>query len=392
LQIAIRNQPTGGAENGIGNELDNVITGNISDNNLIGGNGNDTIIGATGSDDLIGGSGNDILDGSTGDISNNSDTLLGGLGDDLFKVNSANDVVNEDTNAGIDTVESSATFTIVDPDVENLTLVGNAAINGTGNDNDNFIRGNSAANTLTGKGGKDTLAGGGGNDIFVINDADGDVILEATNGGTDTVVANVTRTMANNLENLVQFGTTSIDAYGNLLSNRMTGNTSNNDLYGNAGNDTINGAGGSDRIYGGLGNDAMYGAIGNDLMYGQDGSDRIYGGLGSDTLVGGAGFDRFAIYSPGEGIDRIVDFAPVFDTMLVSASGFGGGLTAGGYLNASSFHLGASAVDASDRFIYNANNGALYFDVDGIGGATQLQIAKLNPGLSMTHTDIYVIG
>ena len=43
--------------------------------------------------------------------------------------------------------------------VENLTLTGAAAIDGTGNDGDNSLTGNSANNTLTGGDGNDTISG-----------------------------------------------------------------------------------------------------------------------------------------------------------------------------------------------------------------------------------------
>jgi Ca2+-binding RTX toxin-like protein len=51
-------------------------------------------------------------------------------------------------------------------EVENLTLVGNAAINGTGNNGDNLITGNAAANRLDGGEGNDVLRGGAGNDTL----------------------------------------------------------------------------------------------------------------------------------------------------------------------------------------------------------------------------------
>ena len=49
-------------------------------------------------------------------------------------------------------------------DVENLTLTGTAAINGTGNALANTITGNGGANIIEGKGGADILDGGAGLD------------------------------------------------------------------------------------------------------------------------------------------------------------------------------------------------------------------------------------
>ena len=51
--------------------------------------------------------------------------------------------------------------------MENLTLTGTAAINGTGNAGNNVITGNSGNNILNGGAGIDTLTGGTGNDVFL---------------------------------------------------------------------------------------------------------------------------------------------------------------------------------------------------------------------------------
>ena len=127
---------------GTGNALDNRLTGNSGANTLTGGAGNDT------------------LDGGSG-----SDTMRGGTGDDIYVVGSTGDVVAELADEGVDTVQSSVTYTL-GADIENLTLTGSSSLSGTGNALDNVITGNSGSNTLTGGAGNDTLDGGNGSDTM----------------------------------------------------------------------------------------------------------------------------------------------------------------------------------------------------------------------------------
>ena len=125
-----------------------------------------------GNDTLIGGDGNDTLNGGTG-----ADNMNGGLGNDIYVVDNVGDVAAE-VAGGTDTVQSSVTHTL-SANLENLTLTGAAAINGTGNAKDNIIIGNNANNVLTGLAGNDTLKGAGGADT--LRGGDGNDTL---NGGT----------------------------------------------------------------------------------------------------------------------------------------------------------------------------------------------------------------
>ena len=146
----------------------------------------------------------------------------------------------------------------------------------------------------------------------------------------------------------------------------------------------------NDSLDGGSGNDILNGQEDNDIISGRDGNDSLIGGAGSDTLTGGAGTDGFIFNASTEGIDTITDFSVVDDTIFVSASGFGGGLQAG-VLTASQFHLGSVANDASDGFIYDSSIGVLYFDIDGTGSTSQVEIARLDNNPAITRNDIVVI-
>jgi 2',3'-cyclic-nucleotide 2'-phosphodiesterase (5'-nucleotidase family)/Ca2+-binding RTX toxin-like protein len=307
------------AIDGFGNELANVIVGNEAANVLNGGVGNDVLSGLGGEDTLIGGddddvlrggdaddsllggNGNDSLDGGTG-----ADIMVGGLGNDKYTVDDAGDAVIEAVNGGTDTVNSSISYAL-GSNVENLTLTGDAAIDGTGNALDNVITGNAQANVLSGGAGADrlnggagadTMIGGAGDDTYVIDDA-GDTVVEAFNEGTDSVQSSISTTLAANVEKLTLTGDAAIDGTGNGLDNAITGNAQVNVLDGGAGLDVLKGNAGADVLLGGEGNDNLNGGDDNDLLI---------GGIGDDFLTGGNGVDVFALPS-GFGADRVTDFS-----------------------------------------------------------------------------------
>ena len=349
----------------IGNALANIVRGGNGNDHLSGGNGNDSLYGEAHNDYLEGEAGNDTLDGGAG-----NDTLIGGVGDDTYFVDSTGDVISEATSAGIDTVNSSISYNL-GANLERLTLTGNSALNGTGNTLNNTITGNAANNTLNGGTGNDTLIGGLGNDTYFV-DSTGDVINEAPSAGLDMVNASISYTLGANLEQLSLTDSRAINGTGNALNNLIRGNGANNTLRGGAGNDTLNGW------------------AGNDTLVGESGNDLLIGGAGNDRLRGGAGADRFCFFNLSEGIDIITDFNVVDDTISLSRAGFGGTLTAGAAISGAQFRLGSAAGDNSDRFIYNRNTGALFFDADGTGSSAQTQIAQLQAGLGLTHQDIVV--
>ncbi|MDD1469729.1 hypothetical protein MEO43_31900, partial [Dolichospermum sp. ST_sed5] len=255
------------AINGTGNNLNNIITGNT---------------------------GNNVLNGGSG-----ADTMIGGTGNDSYYVDNAADSITENLNEGTDVVFSSITYTLT-TNLENLTLQGTTAINGTGNDLNNIITGNTVANvltgglgndTLTGGLGNDTLIGGAGNDSYYVDNT-ADIITENLNEGTDIVYSSVTYTLTTNVENLTLQGTTAIKGTGNDLNNSITGNTADNVLTGGLGNDTLIGNAGSDTLIGGFGNDTLHlglndNAVDNVNYVLGDATDTVYQfvrGVGGDKL------------------------------------------------------------------------------------------------------------
>ncbi|WPX19053.1 calcium-binding protein [Pseudomonas sp. 10S4] len=191
----------GNAINGTGNELNNRMTGNDGANTLDGGLGADTLIGGLGNDtyivdnlgdsitetstlaseidtvhssvdwtlganlenlvltgNAINGTGNELNNSLIGNAGANTlngglgaDTMIGGDGVDTYYVDNVGDLVIE-TDASLtalDRVFSSIDYTL-GANVENLILIGNANLNGTGNAVNNRMTGNDGANSLDG--------------------------------------------------------------------------------------------------------------------------------------------------------------------------------------------------------------------------------------------------
>lgn len=114
---------------------------------------------------LSGNGDNNLVEGTK-----DGDNMMGGAGNDVYYVNHKQDKIYETTSltdstdaGGEDRVEASISHTLGKL-IEDLTLTGKKAINGTGNALDNKIVGNLAINKLNGKTGNDVINGGLGND------------------------------------------------------------------------------------------------------------------------------------------------------------------------------------------------------------------------------------
>lgn len=290
-----------------GSSITDVINGLDGNDTIYGLAGNDILGGDGGNDTLYGGDGDDIMDGGM-----LADNMLGGAGDDIYVVDNAGDIVTEYINQGIDTVQSSISFTLT-ANVENLTLTGTTAINGTGNELDNVLIGNSAKNKLLGNAGNDTLDGGAGvdtmqggvgDDTYIVDSAR-DNVIENLNEGIDSVQSSVSYTLAANVENLTLTGIAAINGTGNGLNNLLTGNSAVNTLSGSTGNDILQGGAGNDVLKDSGGNNLLDGGAGNDTLTGAGGKELFIGGAGNDTITTGAGADIIA-FNKGDGQDTVV--------------------------------------------------------------------------------------
>jgi serralysin len=265
-----------------------------------------------------------------GDARSLIENANGGSGNDRITGNSANNTIR--SGAGNDTVDGGAGNDIIDL--------------GAGNDTGNGGVGNDIIN---GGIGIDRMTGGTGNDIYYIDNV-GDLVIETSTIATeiDTVYSSISNTLVLNVERLTLTGTGAINGSGNSLNNIITGNGAANTLY---------------------------------------------GGAGSDTLSGGLGADKFWFKSKTDGVDSI-DFKSLEgDKILISASGFGGGLVAGQAITASQLLVsgGSVATNTSQRLIYNSATGGLFFDLDGSGAGASVQFATLSTRPTTLATSSFVI-
>ena len=376
-----------GIENITGSNFTDILTGNIGNNRLDGGAGTDTMFGGLGDDTYVvdvstdkvtetlnqgtdtietslatfslaaltavenltytgtanftgtgnalnnairGGIGNDILNGGLG-----ADTLIGGDGIDTYVVDNVGDVVDESTGSGTDLVQAAASFDLstVLGNVENLTLTGTGAVNGTGNGLANTIIGNSGANIIEGKGGADILDGGAGLDTvsYASSGAGVNVTLTgavASTGSGGDAQGDSIRTSRTSL------GSAFVDTLtGDGLANVLDGGAGADAMSGGAGNDTYmvddasdavtetSAMGGTDLVRSALtfalganvenltltgsnNTDATGNALAN-ILTGNAGNNRLDGGAGIDTMVGGLGNDTYVVDASTEKVTEL---------------------------------------------------------------------------------------
>jgi Ca2+-binding RTX toxin-like protein len=329
-----------------------VITGTSAGDELYAGEFGDEIYGLDGDDLLIGSAGDDILAGGEG-----NDQLYGGEGDD-------------------------------------------------------WLEGGDGSDWLEGGGGEDTMVGRDGDDFYLVED-ENDIVVEASDGGLDTVYVTAAQyTLAAGVENA------EIMQYWELLpAHSLTGNALSNYVIvtydsaqtvdGADGVDTVSyerdpfglgvlvdlatgvnggiaeddvlvnvenvvGSSGNDELGGDGGANRLEGSWGDDILDGRGGGDFLVGGGGADVLSGGAGADSFLFFDgdtgTGSAADAILDFGCGGDSIDVSAldadAGASGdqGFT---FIGDSAFSNAAGEL----RFAFGADETLIQWDVNGDGAA-----------------------
>ncbi|MDD1981211.1 peroxidase family protein [Pseudomonas asiatica] len=369
------NTLTGGAGNdtlsGLGGN--DVLNGLGGADQLFGGDGNDILNGGNDPDSLDGGAGNDTLNGGLG-----ADAMVGGAGNDTFVVDNLGDTVSEALNGGVDLVQTTLASYTLGANVENLTFTGAGNFTGTGNTLANTITGGAGNDLLDGGAGIDRLVGGLGDDTYVVDNA-GDVVVEATAAGTDTVRATAASyTLGANVENLTYIGAGNFTGTGNGLANVITGAAGNDTLNGDGGNDQLLGGLGTDTLNGGAGDDTLDGGAGNDSLFGDTGNDNLQGGAGDDNLDGGNGVD---VLQGGDGNDTL--FGGVGNDTLQGGAGndFLNGAAGNDTVVGGAGDDTMMASDGNDVFQFAAGFGndlIINFDAVPQGGQDRLDISALN--------------
>ncbi|MCJ8053342.1 calcium-binding protein [Shinella curvata] len=404
MDVVVNNgKMSGDVDLGGGTDRYEGASGEMVDGYVNGGSGNDTIYGGKGNEDLYGGQGADYLDGgaggdyinggSEGDIvfggagddridgGGDADELHGGMGNDIYLVNQSDDVIIEIKSEGIDTVETSANYTL-SANVENFAATGSLGITGIGNELANTLAGNGGQNALFGMAGNDTLdggqgadylEGGEGNDIY-IDEAFEDTIVEKAGEGIDTVKASTSYMLSDNIETLILMGTGDIAGRGNTGANTLIGNSGVNKLIGLDGDDILDGKAGIDTLEGGKGNDiyivdnsadivtelpgegtdtvkasktytlsanmekliltgtaningtgsadanTLTGNSAKNTLKGMGGNDLLDGGAGVDRLEGGLGNDTYVVDNAGDVVVEVSGAGSGTDTVKASVS------------------------------------------------------------------------
>ena len=196
---------------------------------------------------------------------------------------------------------------------------------------------------------------------------------------------------------------------GSSFADTLTGNNDNNGFEGGLGADIINGG-----ISGAFGDAVIYqhsaagvtvdltlataqvsageasgdilsnienilGSNFADTLTGTSGANFLLGGLGADILTGGAGADLFFFKDFAERGDHITDFETGIDKLEV-------GFTTG------SVNLDVSgtptAGDGNPWFLYDTDDGKLYFDADGNGAGAAVLFVTLDGAPPLAATDI----
>jgi VCBS repeat-containing protein len=167
---------------------------------------------------------------------------------------------------------------------------------------------------------------------------------------------------------------------GNATSNFATATVINNATTTTA----LVGTGGDDVIIATNGTESLSGGGGNDVLIGNN---------GAHTLTGGTGNDNFAFLQPSNGVGTITDFnnTTQHDHIAMSASGYGGGLSAGMDVTPIFETSGDDQFSGfGAEFHFDTANQTLYYSSDGTQ-ASAITIATVQAGVLLNPHDLLIV-
>jgi VCBS repeat-containing protein len=155
----------------------------------------------------------------------------------------------------------------------------------------------------------------------------------------------------------------------------------------------INNATSATSLTGTSGDDIIIATNGTETLSGGGGNDILVGNSGSHVMTGGSGNDSFAFQHTTDGPGIITDFnnTTEHDHIAISASGFGGGLTAG--MDVSSLFETSGDDQFSGfgaEFHFDTGNQTLYYSADGTQ-ASAITVATVQAGVVLNAHDLLIV-
>ncbi|WP_308311328.1 calcium-binding protein [Shinella sp. CPCC 101442] len=287
-----------------------------------------------------------------------------------------------------------------------------------GTSGNEYLVGYGGNDTLNGEGGADVLIGGKGDDTYFVDNLNA-IVQEKAGEGTDLVIASISYTLTEYVQNLKLTGTSRLRGTGNEQDNKITGNSSANQLDGKGGVDILVGGGGSDTYFvdssadkvmekaregtdlvnssasfvlsdnvenltligtkniNGTGNDianTIRGNAYNNRLDGRGGADIMIGSAGNDTYIVDSKADRVQELA-GQGTDLIVvpfsfsltdDVANIENLTLSGSKNIDG--TGDNLVNRITGNSGNNVLDGlggADTLIGGKGNDSYYVDISG---------------------------
>jgi VCBS repeat-containing protein len=154
----------------------------------------------------------------------------------------------------------------------------------------------------------------------------------------------------------------------------------------------INNATNVTSLTGTSGDDVIIATNGTESLSGGGGNDLLIGNSGSHVMTGGSGNDTFAFLHTTDGPGIITDFnnTTEHDHIAISASGFGGGLTANMDVTSTFETSSDDQFSGSAQFHFDTGNQTLYYSSDGTQAAA-ITVTQVQAGVMLNPHDLLIV-